>query len=91
MLDIKPDAMAPSRPTPFHLRDLVDKEGAGEVAGLQRKKKKKKKKKKPAAVVTGAVDAVTPSAWNATTNYDEKKAQEKGSSNGANGSNQPDG
>jgi hypothetical protein len=63
MLDIKPDVMAPRRITPFHLRDVVQADGAAEVEGLQKRRKKKKKKKLPAA-------------WNVTPDYEAAKAKE---------------
>ena len=43
-LEVKADLHNPKRPEPFHLRDVVQADGAGEVKEIAKGKKKKKKK-----------------------------------------------
>jgi hypothetical protein len=43
-LEVKADLHNPKRPEPFHLRDLVEADGAGDVKEVAKGKKKKKKK-----------------------------------------------
>jgi len=44
-LEVKADLHNPKRPEPFHLRDFVEADGAGDVKEITKGKKKKKKKK----------------------------------------------
>jgi hypothetical protein len=44
-LEVKADLHNPKRPAPFHLRDFVEADGAGDVKEITQGKKKKKKKK----------------------------------------------